>query len=117
VGEGATAGFIKLTGSATGRTLLPVVAGAIPKLEALAEKFGTSATAIANQALTAGTKLIDNLEANAGNINHIISRLDGANGFIRVTTDPTQSRIISAGLQDAAQITNGIASGRFTPMP
>jgi hypothetical protein len=113
--EGASAGFIRLTGSATGRSLLPVAAGAIAKLEALADKFGTTATAIANQAITQGTRLIDNLEANAGNVNAIIPRLDGANGFIRVTLDPSQSRIISAGLQSANQVTNGIASGRFTP--
>jgi RHS repeat-associated protein len=116
-GEAVSAGVVRLTGSGTGRTLLPVAASAIAKLEALGDKFGASATQIANQALTLGTKLVDNLEENLGNINHIIPRLDGESGFIRVTTDPTGSRIISAGLQTANQVSNGLQSGRFTPSP
>jgi RHS repeat-associated protein len=94
--------------------LLPTVPSAMSKLEALAERFGVSASEIANQAITSGTKLLDHLPANAGNVNAVIPRLDGASGFIRVTLDPSQSRIISAGLMSANQIANGLSSGRFT---
>jgi RHS repeat-associated protein len=116
-GAAASAGFIRLAGSGAGRSLLPAVPHAIAGLERLAKQFGVSGTQIANQALRFGTRMIDNLEENAGNINNIIPRLDGRAGFIRVTTDPTASRIISAGLQRAAEVPNGIESGRFTPIP
>ena len=71
--------------------------------------------AFPNRAITQGVKLVDNLEANAGNINSLPPRLDGVRGFIRVTLDPTQSHIISAGLQSAGQVLNGLKNGRFTP--
>ena len=61
--------------------------------------------------------MVDNLARNAGNINAIIPRPDGASGFVRVTLDPSGSRIISAGLQTANMVKNGIESGRFTPIP
>ena len=58
----------------------------------------------------ASQKLIDN--ANEGNINHI-QEIGGK--LIRITTDPSGQRIISAGIVRANSITNGIANGRFTP--
>lgn len=115
--EAATgAGVVTLgiTRPLAGRTLLPVVVSAIPKLQALAEKFGTSASQLANRVLLQGTRLVDNLEGNAGNINVILQRPDGASGFIRVTLDPTQTRIISAGQMTANMVANGLRSGRFT---
>jgi RHS repeat-associated protein len=94
--------------------MLPAVPHAISGLETLADKFGVPASQIANQAITSGTRMVDNLARNAGNVNAIIPRLDGASGWIRVTLDPSQSRIISAGLQTARQVSNGLLSGRFT---
>jgi len=55
-------------------------------------------------------KLIDN--ANNGNINYIA---DVGGKLVRITTEPTGQRIISAGIVRANQIANGITSGRFTP--
>jgi RHS repeat-associated protein len=87
--------------------LLPVVPSAIDKLQ----KLGISveqANAIVRS--PASQKLIDN--ANGGNIN-VIQEVGGK--LVRVTTDPTGQRIISAGIVRANSITNGIANGRFTP--
>jgi RHS repeat-associated protein len=87
--------------------LLPVVPSAIDKLQ----KLGLSperANAIVQS--PASQKLIDN--ANNGNINHI-QEVGGK--LIRITTDPSGQRIISAGIVRANSITNGIANGRFTP--
>lgn len=57
----------------------------------------------------ASQKLIDN--ANNGNINCIQQVGDK---LVRITTDPTGQRIISAGYVRANGIANGIANGRFT---
>lgn len=87
--------------------LLPVVPSAIDKLK----KIGVSVQQ-ANQIVNspASQKLVDNL--NGGNIN-FTQTVNGS--LVRITTDPTGQRIISAGTMRANQITNGIANGRFTP--
>jgi RHS repeat-associated protein len=88
-------------------TALPAVPSAIEKLQ----KLGISverANAIIQS--PASQKLIDH--ANNGNINHV-QEVGGK--LIRITTDPTGQRIISAGIIRANSITNGIANGRFTP--
>jgi hypothetical protein len=113
---GAGMTTLGITSGSAGRLLLPAAGSAIGKLETLGEKFGVSPVELANKAINTGTRMIDNLAKNAGNINSIIPRPDGANGFVRVTLDPTGSRIISAGLQTANQVANGIESGRFTPI-
>jgi len=110
---GAAISTLGVAGPIAGRTLLPAVPGAVSKLQNLAEQFGIPATQIANRAITSGMRLVDN--GNSGNINTLLPRPDGASGWIRVTLDPTQSRIISAGWMKANQITNGLQSGRFTP--
>jgi RHS repeat-associated protein len=115
VAGGAAMSTLGVARPLAGRALLPAVPTAITKLQTLGEKFGVSATQLANRAITSGMKLVDNAEANAGNINALLPRLDGVSGWIRVTLDPTQSRIISAGLQSANQVINGLKSGRFTP--
>lgn len=56
-------------------------------------------------------KFIDN--AHGANINVFQNVGDK---IIRITLDPTASRIISAGIVQARNDTNSIASGRFTPM-
>ena len=111
---GAAVTTLNIARPLAGRSLLPAVPGAIAKLQELGNKFGVSATEIANRAITQGTRLVDNLERNAGNINALIPRIDGQAGFIRVTLDPTQTRIISAGLNSVNQVLNGLQSGRFT---
>lgn len=115
VAGGAAVTALGVARPIAGRALLPAVPSAIAKLQNLGEKFGVAATRLANQAITSGTKLVDNLDGNAGNINAPIARPDGASGWVRVTLDPTHSRIISAGLESANQVINGIRSGRVTP--
>lgn len=90
-------------------TLLPAVPSAIQKLEKIGISLNTANAIIQNPA---SQKLIDNAPNNAGNIN-VIQEIGGK--LIRITMDPTGQRIISAGIVKANSITNGIASGRFTP--
>jgi len=94
---------------------LPVAASAVPKLGSLAQRFGTTVDGLVTTARTTGERFAD--MAHGGNINALIPRLDGASGFIRVTLDPTGQQVISAGLMRANQVTNGVASGRFVPLP
>jgi hypothetical protein len=68
-------------------------------------------------AKSAATKVVDMKPENFGNINVLIPQLDGATGFIRVTFDPNMQRVISAGLIRASQVANGLATGRFVPLP
>jgi hypothetical protein len=86
--------------------LLPAVPSAIQKLQ----KIGITLQE-ANQIVESPTsqKLIDN--ANGGNINCIQQVGDK---LVRITTDTTGQRIISAGYVRANSIVNGLANGRFT---
>lgn len=116
---GAVAGGAIMAGTtsmvAASAPALPIIPSAMTKLQDLADKFGSSAVEIANQAIRQGTRMIDS--RNACNVNCIIQRIDGASGWIRVTLDPTQSRVISAGLQTVNMVTNGLKNGRFTLLP
>jgi RHS repeat-associated protein len=94
--------------------MLPAAGSAIAKLETYGEKFGISPAVLGNQALAWGTRMTDNLARNAGNVNVIIPRPDGVSGFFRITLDPSESIIISAGIQSVNMVRNGLASGRFT---
>jgi RHS repeat-associated protein len=89
-----------------GAPLLPAVPSAIQKLQ----KIGLTIQQ-ANEIVEspASQKLIDN--ANNGNINYI-TQVGGK--LLRITTDPTGQRIISAGIVRANSIVNGLANGRFT---
>ena len=86
--------------------LLPAVPSAIDKLRNLGLSLEQASAIVQSPA---SQKLIDN--ANNGNINHV-QEVGGK--LIRITTDPSGQRIISAGMMRANQITNGIAKGRYT---
>jgi hypothetical protein len=103
---GCIVGCPALGAAALGTGLLPAVPSAIEKLQ----KLGISISE-ANELIESPTtqKLVDN--ANSGNINYIA---DTGGKLVRITTDPTGQRIISAGIVRANQISNGIANGRFT---
>jgi hypothetical protein len=88
-------------------TVLPAVPSAIEKLQKLGISVERTNAIIQSPA---SQKLIDH--ANNGNINHV-QEVGGK--LIRITTDPTGQRIISAGIMRANSITNGIANARFTP--
>jgi hypothetical protein len=85
---------------------LPAVPSALQKLNALGLSL-RDANAIIDS--PASQKLVDH--ANDLNVNYV-QEVGGK--LIRITTDPTGQRIISAGMMRASQITNGIANGRFT---
>ena len=85
---------------------LPAVPSALQKLQTLGLSL-QEANAIIDSPTS--QKLIDN--ANNLNINYV---QDVGGKMIRITTDPTGQRIISAGTMRATQITNEIARGRFT---
>jgi len=92
-------------------TALPVVEGAAPKIASLTSRYGEG---IESSVLKSGTRYVDT--ASSGNINVFAARPDSS-GFIRVTLDPSGQRIISAGLNTAHNVANGIANGRFVLVP
>jgi len=116
LGGGAVAGGLALSGGSAalttlglrGAALLPIVPSAVDKLQ----KIGLSlqqATELVES--PTAQKLIDN--ANGGNIN-VLQKV--GDKVVRITLDPSGSRIISAGYMQSRNVANGIASGRFTPM-
>jgi RHS repeat-associated protein len=116
LGGGAVAGGLAITGGSAalttlglrGAALLPIVPSAIDKLQ----KIGPSLQQATELVESPGAqKLIDN--ANGGNINVLQNVGDKV---VRITLDPSGSRIISAGYMQSRNVANGIASGRFTPM-
>jgi uncharacterized protein RhaS with RHS repeats len=97
-----------------GRSLYYAAAGLLPAVPSAIEKLQKLGISIpeANELIESPStqRLVDN--ANSGNINYIA---DVGGKLIRITTDPSGQRIISAGMMRANQVTNGIQSGRFTP--
>jgi len=95
---------------------LSVIPKAAAKLGDVAGKFRTTADVIIRAAEESNARFIDLLPKNLGNINIFLPRPDGAAGFIRVTTNPSGTTVISGGLMRAGQVGNGIANGRFVPV-
>ncbi len=93
---------------------IPVASSASAKLNDLSARFNVSSVDIVNRAIAGGQHLRD--LSNEGNINMLLARPDAASGFIRVTTNPEMTRVISAGLMRSNQVANGIAGGRFVPL-
>ncbi len=81
-----------------------------------AAKFGTTTDAIVRAAQQSNARFTDLLAKNLGNVNTFLARPDGAAGFVRVTTDPSGTRVISAGLMRSGQVANGVINGRFVPL-
>jgi hypothetical protein len=88
--------------------LLPLVPSAAAKLQRSGISLQEAAEIVASPT---AQKFIDN--AHGGNINVFHNVGDK---ILRITLDPTASRIISAGIVQARNLANSIASGRFTPM-
>ncbi|HKA60711.1 MAG TPA: RHS repeat-associated core domain-containing protein, partial [Gemmatimonadales bacterium] len=93
-----------------------IIPPALAKLDRLAAQFGTTREAILRAAYQSNARFTDLLAKNSGNINTFIARPDGAAGFIRVTTDPSATRVISAGLMRSGQVASGVLNGRFGPL-
>jgi RHS repeat-associated protein len=113
VGAGAWWAIEVLGPGAAGGASLPIVASAQSKLQWVADKFHTTPKALLEDVLQRGDKYVD--LANKGNVNVLLLRPDGA-GYIRVTLDPSQSKVISAGLMRASQVADAIANGRFSAL-
>lgn len=96
-----------------GAGLPPAVQSAGPKLADLATRFGTTRPELVRNVLQTGSRFVD--LAHKSNVNVFLRRPD-APGFIRLTLDPTQQRIVSAGLNQARDLASGIASGRLVPL-
>jgi RHS repeat-associated protein len=90
---------------------LPVVRSAQGKLAGLGEKFSMTPKGILKHAQNSGTQYVD--KANSSNINVLASRPDGKAGYLRVTLDPTRSRVISAGLNKARDVKSALKRGRL----
>ena len=59
-----------------------------------------------------GTAYLDN---KTGNIN-IFAERTGGSGYLRMTLNPEMTRVISAGLNQVRNVTNGISNGRFVEL-
>jgi hypothetical protein len=119
-GVGVLAGYAAVAGSAVSSAVAapavwPVVPSAAAKLQNVADRFGTTSGEILNLARDSNARFIDLLQKNFGNVNIYLARPDGAPGFIRVTLDPTQSRVVSAGMMRAGQVGNAVVNGRLIP--
>jgi RHS repeat-associated protein len=110
----AAAGATAATALAAGRW--SIVPSAAARLDHVAARFGTTADAVVRAAQQSNARFSDLLAKNWGNINVFLPRPDGAAGFIRVTTDPSGSRVISAGLMRSGQVANGVINRRFLPV-
>ena len=80
------------------------------KLADLGRRFSTPVTALVRDVLNNGIRFLDQ---STGNINVWLQK-DGY--FVRITLDPSGSRIISAGLNRLRDIFGGIERGRFIPL-
>jgi hypothetical protein len=100
---GAVAGGTALTQLAI--YTLPVVTSAIDKLQKLGISIYEAGQIVGSPT---AQRLIDT--ANGGNIN-VVQQV--GEKLVRITTDPSGQRIISAGIIQARNINNSIASGRF----
>lgn len=88
--------------------LFPAVPSALLKLQSIESRSNRQERLSPAQPRK---KVVDH--ANSGSIN-VLQDVGGK--IIRVTLDPTGSRIISAGIIRARNVTNSIANGRFTPL-
>ena len=99
----------------------------VPNLQQL-DNVSTSVGKIVSRGDDVGIKGINNFitqvqntgpayfDNKTGNINIFAQRADDS-GFLRVTLDPDMNRVISAGLNQARNVINGIAGGRFMELP
>ena len=113
----ACASLLRLSSQQAARTSIggfPVARSAVGKLEKVASRFGTTSERILAQALEGGRRFID--KANNQNVNIYVARPDGKSGFVRITLDPTQTSVVSAGLNRARDVFAGIRSGRLIPL-
>ena len=109
---GGTAAMTRAIPQISNLTRMDVVQSAQQKLEGVSQKLGMSSGELLQKAMENGQRYIDT--KNSGNINVFIQRAE--DGFIRVTTNPEFTRIISAGLNQTKDVVNGIESGRFIPV-
>ena len=93
---------------------LEIVSGASVKLQNLTSEFGMSSEVILSAASRSEERFVD--LRNNGNINVLLNKPNNTSGKIRITTDPTASKIISAGQMKSNNVINNINKGNFVPL-
>lgn len=76
-----------------------------------ARLFNNNPNAFLRHCLKQGIRLVDKSAKNNGNVNFLIRGPKG--NYLRVTTNPQQNAIISAGRIRAGSVKNGLQNGRF----
>jgi hypothetical protein len=94
---------------------LDIVPSAEEKLNKVSGVTKMSKEDILNRADKSGVKFIDN--NNNKNVNIFTKLSNDVKKVIRVTLDPSQNKIISAGFNQVKSIINNIVKGRFIHLP
>lgn len=94
---------------------LTVRPSASDKLNNLSLKLGMSREEILENASQSTMRYVDTREGNVGNINSWFKEPSGS-GYVRVTTNPEGTAIISAGQNSTENVQNGINNGSFIPL-
>lgn len=89
---------------------MKLIGSAEAKLSKLSSQFGKTSGEILEYVQQNGRPLLDTV---SGNINYVAKKFGDAEGYIRITAEPTLNRIISAGQNTVRNIVNGIEKGRF----
>lgn len=84
---------------------------AIGKAETTAAQFGMTRDALVTSVVKNGARFVDQSH---GTVNMFMKRPDGKSGFVRVTIDAT-GKILSVGLNTAANLKKGITKRRWIP--
>lgn len=82
-------------------------------VEKVAGKFGLQQDELIRRVIYQGRRMVDR---RTGNVNYFILRPDGKPGYVRLTLDPTQERIVSFGLNQERDIASGLRTNRFVPL-
>lgn len=93
---------------------LTILGSAATKLDRVASILGVESIEILRAAETGGTVLRESgtVVRNAGNLN-VYLKIPGLDRYVRITTNPTGERIISAGFNSVKQVIKWIESGRL----
>ena len=84
------------------------------KLQKVSEQTGQTATQIFDSASKYGRPLID--LANKGNVNIYVQRAGDLDKLTRITTNPSITKVISAGTLESTQAVKTVLNGRQIPM-
>jgi RHS repeat-associated protein len=95
---------------------LEIAGSAVGKLEALAGKFETKGSELVGRAVESGQAYLDVRVGNEGNLNLFIPRPDGKTGLLRITLDPSKTKVVSAGYAKLKDVAKAVKSGGLLPV-